>query len=409
MRIRPLVMCFVMGCALSVSAEDVEDTITRFAGPEARNSGDGTTQENVALYTDVEFWERVQNELEKSPVTVQLLKGEYVNGTLKLQNMGHPENRLVIEGASDRGTAFRILSEKGQPANTGFHMTGCQNITVRNLYFTGPGHTGYISVFNGTHILVENCAWIDLPNMRYGSTGVHREKAHHITFRNCTFKRVGVTGGAHMMYNAYGSHHLYLIDCYFEDCAGDYVRFRDLVDYCVVERCTFKSTGNWPPDDPGHRAFIAIPLFADANPGDEWFGTHFVIKNNTFIYEKPDADGMQISIRFGHKGFDPPELHHLMTPEEGEILEKGTPEQKKAILKVNCNIDTNEVRVFGNTYKNVENQATFSSYAAYGAKSKGWEGRVDIFDLLNHEKGTPQWEVDFLKEFTENDSGGDTR
>lgn len=78
MQIRPLVMCFVMGCALSVSAEDVEDTITRFAGSEARNSGDGTTQENVALYTDVEFWERVQNELEKSPVTVQLLKGEYL-------------------------------------------------------------------------------------------------------------------------------------------------------------------------------------------------------------------------------------------------------------------------------------------------------------------------------------------
>jgi len=88
-----------------------------------------------------------------------------------------------------------------------------------------------------------------------------------------------------------------------------------------------------------------------------------------------------------------------MTSEEGEILEKGTPEQRKAILKQNCNIDTGEVRVFGNTYRNVENKATFSSYAAYGAKSKGWEDRVDIFDLLNHEKGTPRWEFDLLKEF----------
>ena len=48
-----------------------------------------------------------------------------------------------------------------------------------------------------------------------------------------------------MAYNAYDPKHIRFVDCHFEDCAGDYVRFRDGTDFGVVVGCTFKSTGNY--------------------------------------------------------------------------------------------------------------------------------------------------------------------
>lgn len=373
-------------CVVSAGSEEV-----RWVAPEARGSGDGATDENAAQYTDAEFWRPVQAALEEQPVTVRFLRGDYVTGALTLDGIGHPDYRLTIEGDSAGGTSFKALNADDGKSGTGFFLRGCQNVTVRYLNFTGPGEMSYISQVQAKNILFEHCTWIDLPNMKFGATGTTRDTTEHVAWKSCTFKRVGVQGGAHMIYNAYGPQHVYVIDCIFEDCAGDYVRWRDHTDYSMASGCTFRSTGTWPPAKPVHATFISIPLFADKDPGDEWFGTHFVVRNNKFIYEEKDAPGARTAISFLHRGFDPPGRHHLMTPEEGAILEKGAPEEKKALLKKNCNIDTSEVCVFGNVYENVLTKAAFSSGAAYGAESKGWQGTVDIFDLLNHESATPGW------------------
>jgi len=377
--------------ALSVSASAAR---VFHVAPEPRGSATGASADDAASYRDTGVWATVKEHIGGEPVTVRFAAGDYVQGPLTVKGVGGPNHTLTVEGDSDGGTVFQALNEDETKPNTGFYLVDCRNIVVRDLHFTGPGKTGYISRATGQHILFERCSWIDLPNIRYGAAGSTGKETSHIVYRNCTFRRVGLQGGAHMIYNAYEPGHIYVIDCTFEDCAGDYVRWRDLTDCSLARGCSFKSTGTWPPEKPVHASFISVPLFVDADPGDEWFGTHFLIQNNVFDYDQSELPGSAAPIRFSHSGYDPPGLHHLMTPEEGAILERGTPEERKALLKRNCNIDTNEVRVFGNTYHNVSTKATFSSRAAYGAESKGWEGTVDIFELFNHAAGTPEWVKD---------------
>ena len=386
-----VVVAVVSGvCAAAGTAATSE--AVRYVSPEPAGLGDGTAAENAAAYTDAAFWEAVRTELAARPVTVRFLPGEYADGDLTLRDMGNGEHRLGLEGAGEGRAVFVERAEEGEERpNTGLYLKGCENVVIRNLHFTGPGKTGYISHFNGKDILLEACTWCDLPNIRYGAAGSTHESTERVVYRGCTFRRIGLNGGAHMIYNAYGPRHVYVVDCLFEDCAGDYVRWRDASDYCVARGCTFRSTGTWPPDEPVHGRFLSVPLFSDVDPGDEFFGTHFVVADNTFDYVAIQAGGMRTALAFLHKGYDPPGLHHLMTPEEGAVLENGTAAERKALLKRNCTIDTSEVRMFGNTYINAAYKATFTSSAAFGAEDKGWSGIAEIFDLLNHEAVFPDW------------------
>ena len=375
-----------------------------YIAPTQQGTGDGQTETDAAQYTNEAFWHNVQTMLNQHPVTVHFLPGDYIQSPLRLAKLGHPKNRLTLLG-SDK-TVFKIHSTDPKKPNTGFHIAaGCQNITVENLHFTGNGTVGYISHVRGSqNIHFKNCTWIDLPNIIYGATGTAPSKrstpetasetdTHHITYENCTFKRVGTKGGAHMIYNAYGPQHIYVINSHFEDCAGDYVRFRDLTDYCIVTGSTFTSTGTYPPNNPIHRPFISMPLFSDVDPGDEWFGTHFFFAHNTFTYQgQQEMDGEKIPIKFYHKGFDPPQRRHLLTADEGTVLENGSPQDKKTLLKTNCAIDTDQIHVFENTYSGIAVRAVYGCEAAYGAQSKGWEKSADIFALFNSQViGLDDW------------------
>ena len=406
-----LLVTVVAGLA-AASGRDIQDV--RHVAPTKQGTGSGQTEDDAALYTAPDFWQGVQSSLVQCPVTVRFSGGEYVGGALKLASIGHPEHRLTIQGHPEGGTVFRIVSGEGQQPGTGFYISrGSQNIAVRNLHFTGQGKVGYITHVKGSrHILFESCSWVDLPHITFGATGtapgltITPENAshtdtHHITYKGCTFKRVGTTGGAHMIYNAYGPQHVYVVNCHFEDCSGDYVRFRDLSDYCVVNGSTFRSTGTYPPGKPVQRPFITMPLFSDANPGDEWFGTRFLISGNTFIYEQPSGmtgrPGPPV-IRFSHKGYDPPGRNHLLTREEGAILEGQDRRAGRALLRRNCGIDADRVRVFGNRYAGTAGRVTYHCRPAYGATSRGWEGSANIFGLLNHKEiSLEDWIADSKK------------
>ncbi|MFC1735032.1 hypothetical protein ACFL1X_02880 [Candidatus Hydrogenedentota bacterium] len=373
-----------------------------YVAPVKHGTGNGRAEKSAALYTNRKFWAYIKSSLVKRPITVHFLEGEYTNGVLTLAGIGHVKHRLTVQGNPEGKTVFRIDSEDKRDPNTGFFVSrGCQNIAIRNLHFTGRGTVEYISRVTGsTDIVFEHCSWIDLPNIISGATGTMPEMTitpanasytgtHHITFRNCVFKRVGTTPRAHMIYNAYGPRHISVINCYFEDCSGDYVRFRDLSDYCVVNGCTFRSTGNYPPSNPVHRPFVSIPLFVDVDPGDEWFGTHFFISGNKFIYEEPSAKitiAETIAVKFYHEGYDSPGRSSLLTPGEGAILGNGTAQARKTLLQRNCGIDVDEVYVSANDYEKVANKAVYGWRADHGAKSRGREEMVEIFDLLNHEE-----------------------
>jgi hypothetical protein len=193
-----------------------------------------------------------------------------------------------------------------------------------------------------------------------------------------------------MAYNAYGPKHIRFANCHFEDCAGDYVRFRDETDFGVVVGCTFISTGNYT----GVNApFISVPLFNDDNPEHphgkpnyEYFGTHFLIANNLFYYANDSPEGSRIAVKFHHSGFDPPGRHHLLKSDEARLLAEGTVAEKRKFMSENFGIDTQSVHFFNNRFRGVDLKLAFVSKAAYGAESKGWSGTVDITDTANGRK-----------------------
>ena len=371
-----------------------------FVAPQAVGEGTGAAAETAANFRDPTLWAQVNPALQRGPVTVTFLAGQYLVSSdparamppLTLTGLGHDTHRFVLQGVRGGDVVFtrhpadRRAGDKGP----GFlFLSGCHNAVVRQLTFTAP-HVpiGYATNFGKCrNILIEDCHWHDLQGVYYGATGTTDATTDHITYRRCRFERVGSGGHAHMAYNAYDPRHLRYVDCLFEDCAGDYVRFRDNTDYGVVTGCTFRSTGTYRNT---HAPFIAIPLFNDDNPARnpahpnyEYFGTHFLICHNTFLYATAAKPEARIAVLFHQSGFSPPGRHYLLTPAEGRVLRTGTTGEKKALLRETVGIDPGTVHVFGNTHTHVALRGAYRCAAQYGAKSLGGDGLYDIGETFN--------------------------
>jgi hypothetical protein len=338
--------------------------------------------------------------LERGPVEVTFLAGTYLVSSdaarampaLTLTGIGHATHRFTLQGAAPGAVVFTRHPDDRRTGDKGpgfLFLSGCHHGVVRNLTFTAPDFPiGYATNFGKCQELqIEDCHWHDLQGVYYGATGTAHATTDHITYQRCRFERIGSGAHAHMAYNAYDPQHLRYVDCTFEDCAGDYVRFRDNTEYGVVIGCTFRSTGRYRNT---HAPFIAVPLFNDDNPASppphpnyEYFGTHFLICHNTFAYAdevKPEA---RIAILFHQSGFSPPGKHYLLTPGDAGVLRDGTTEEKRTLLRTTIGIDPATVHAFGNTYVNVALRGAFRSGARYGAKSLGGDGLYDIGETFN--------------------------
>jgi Concanavalin A-like lectin/glucanases superfamily len=368
---------------LGAQAIEVRADIVRHVAPVARGSGDGTSAADAAGYLDPGFWAGVKSSLGTSPTTVRFLDGQYNSEGLVLEQLGHPANRLTLQGATPNGAVLNA------PTGVMLQFNGVQNTTVRNLHFTGA-ITNYAFHIQGSSsapshgISIEECSWTDLTTLRYGALGTTYSNVHDITVKDNTFIRVGADAGAHMMYNAYGSYNLYLYNNYFEDCPGDYIRFRgNMTDFGEVIGNTFVSTSS-----VYNRPFVAVPLFNDVDPGDENFGTNFLIQDNHFEY-RASGGPRRDAIAFYHQGYDPAGYNNLMTAAEGAILTNGSAQEKKQLLLANTGINGDRVHVFDNTFVNEANRLTFGSFASYGSVSKGWDGWADIYDVVQHQAPVP--------------------
>ncbi len=395
-RIFGLLLAFLAACN-TASADCAEQIF--YVAPQEAGDGGGGSQADAAYFRNGDFWATVRQAVQERPVVVSFVGGTYVVSsdkkkampTLTLADLGHEDHLLTLQGIDEDGVIFTRHGDDSTEGEKGpgfLTITRSQNLIVRNLHFTAKQPIGYATHFGGNqNVSVEGCTWIDLPGVYYGATGTSGVSTDHVTFRNCTFKRVGSGGHAHMAYNAYDPKHIRFVGCHFEDCAGDYVRFRDGTNFGVVTGCTFKSTGNYRNVN---MPFITVPLFNDDDPAQqkkspnyEYFGTHFLIFNNTFDYANDDPKGTRVALRFHHSGFDPPGRHHLLTPEQAHLLEEGTPAEKKAFMLENFGIDSDHVHFFGNRFIGVDPRVEYRSAAAYGAKSKGWSGAVDVSDAIN--------------------------
>ena len=383
------IMLLIAAAGTPASAET-----TFFVAPAARGAGTGDAAADAAALTPATstLWTRVQSALAAGPVTVKLVDGDYLlYPHLVMSGLGHPVNRLTIEGETENGVTLRKSTADSGTANL-WGLTACQNMLLRNLHFRGPGKMGYaINFGSGCHdIEMNGCSWKDMLEIIYGATGSGTAPTRNITWRNCVFERIGSGTGTHMIYNAYGVRNLKVYGCTFIDCSGDYVRFRDETDDCEVRHCTFRSTWYFPDQI----MFITIPLFNDdnpatnpANPNYEYFGTHFVFAHNSFSY--PEGRPSHYAIGFYHNGFNPPGRNHLLTEAEGNVLIGGTEAQKKALLLANMGIDTSQVHVYDNEFLNMPYpKVTFGSFVSYGAVSLGWTGWADIEALVSGEPVT---------------------
>jgi hypothetical protein len=387
---------FTLRGAEAVPAADTPQT---YFVTSASPYGNGESRAAAADFRDSKFWTRVNQAIQLAPVVVNFLDGGYIvssdpsNGmpSLHLADLGHETHLLTLQGESEKGVVFTRLASDSRQGTKGpgfLKISGSQNVVVRNLHFTGSHPIGYATHFGGNErILLERCSWIDLPGVYYGASGTAGSSTNGVTFAHCVFQRVGSGGHAHMVYNAGGATHVQFINCHFEDCAGDYVRFRSGADFGVVFGCTFKSTGKYRNSNA---PFISIPLFNDSDPdresgsaGFEYFGTHFLIGKNVFEYANSAADGARIGLLFHHSGFDPPGRHHLLTPDQAEVLKSGGLVARRGLMLERFGVDANTVHFFDNRFEGVEQRVAYRSHAAYGAQSKGWKGIVDISDTIN--------------------------
>lgn len=388
--------------AAAPAAEPPADGVL-YVAPQAGGTGTGESRADAADARRAAFWAGLNARLRAGPVTVVFLDGRYVVSAeerkalppLHLQDLGHATHPLVLRAETTGGAVF--TRDPADPGYTpqrnkgpGFlFLAGCRNVVVRGLRFTAPGKPiGYATHFADCRDLrIEDCHWHDLDGVYFGASGTSGAGTSRVTFQRCRFERVGSGGHAHMVYNAYDPRHIRFVDCHFEDCAGDYVRFRDGTDCGVVTGCTFRSTGRFTGT---HQAFIAIPLFNDDNPAQnpprpnyEYFGTHFLFFGNRFIYETDAAPATRTAVIFHHSGFDPPGRHHLLDPGGAAILRSGSPAEKRALLLRVAGIDTATVHVFRNEYVRVAQRGAYRCKAAYGAKSRGGDGQYDIADTFN--------------------------
>ena len=376
-----------------LTKEVPESTYTRYVGPLTIGTGDGRSAVNAADFLNDDFWKEIQSLLADGSVTVKFTVGNYSRAfsekSFILDKMGHAQNRLLLTG-SGTGTVFTAVMGAGNKTVM-MLIRDSQNIVVRNFNFTGDGNIQYVLRILGTvgrpglakNIVIENCKWFDMRGVVFGATGAHYT-AERVTYRNCQFHRIGINHASHLIYNAYGAKHVRIINSHFEDCTGDFVRFRDNCDFGLVNNCTFIRNANFPTN--ANFRFISIPLFNDVNPGDEHFATNYSFTSNRFT-------NANYVYTFYHDGYSPAGFNHLLNAEEGKTLETGTTAAKKLLLKTNLGIDPDKVRLHGNQYTNVGGRIIFGSATAYGSVSRGWVGSVNITNLFNENNATPfSWE-----------------
>lgn len=363
-----LLFCALPGCIAA----------TRYVAPDARGKADGSSHTNAADFLDTNFWANVQKLVQKETVTVKFAGGDYkrayIEKPLVLENIGSHGNKLVLEGEAHK-TIFSVPT--GHPRKSVvFELINAQQVVIRNFTFTGSGEVGYVFRISSANdgktenILVENCIWNDMRGVVFGATGCHKSGTTDVTYKNCVFKRIGLDSHSHHMYHAHGAKRIQVVNCHFEDCTGDYVRFRDQCDSAIVSSNTFIRNKEFPV-----YPFISIPLFNNVNPGDERFATHYRFTDNHF------TDG-KYAVAFHHYGYTPTGLRYLLTAEEGKRLREGDSIEKRKILLEHFGLDTHQIFISKNSYTRIATPVGVGSFAKYGAGSLGFDGWADISGLF---------------------------
>ena len=362
--------------------------VTYWAAPAATGTGDGTTVLNAAYYLNSSFWSTtVKGQLQNNNVTVNFVTGAYNANTLGLTNMGNPLHQLILASVTPHGAVFN------PSANPIVQFIGSQNIELSGLEFTGPvSYWGVYCIPNYLNpcrnIEINNCWFSNLTNAYYGAIGL-LNGTRSVQVLNCNFTNLPYGNHAHFIYAPHDIEDVVVSNSVFQDCvSGDYVRFRDDSEYCVVENCTFVSTMSssaWP--------FVSAELYNETNSdsaGDEFFGTYFQISSNLFNYQVSGGPGPYSSMHFMNDSWSPQSYYCDLTSSQASQLGSGSASFQASFLQTNMGIITSGIKIFGNTYSGASTYRMDYEYLHDDSTApyNNWTGIVNLYNAPDI-SGTP--------------------
>lgn len=353
--------------------------ITMYAAPKASGKGNGSSKADAARFWDAALWKNIQNELQKHPVTLELLPGKYIttypakqDTRLNLNGIGHDRNQLIIRGAANHAAVFSRNpqdSKNMEPASKNLQnlitlRKNCRNIVFEQLYFTGDGACGYaLQVRDSVNITIRNCHWKNMRRVYYGASGANG-KCDNVLWENCTFDNIGYNSHAHMLYNANYCRNLTVRNCTMIDSFGDFIRFRNKVQDVTVENCTFIDNGKY-----NSSPFIAFPLFntkKKVDLGGETFSSGLTVRNNRFEFKKKAPRNWMMCIH--NSGFNPPGLNYMMNKKDSAAFSKLDRAAQRKYLDDRMNLQTGRIKFENNTIINAEDAIVYECWPLYGAE-----------------------------------------
>lgn len=340
-----------------------------------------TTVVNVTPSTtlDAAFWSGIQTMLQTNAVDVVFADGTYnITSTITLSNIGSATKRLQLKAntvgaAVLTGSIAKLMS-----------LNNCQNILIHRLKFTGAVSEYALVIQRSPNITVAYCRFENMPNLYYGAVGAHYATSNNVIIRQNQFSNIGVGSTAHMIYGAFGVKRLKILENTFTDCSGSFIRFRgDNSTHGVVYGNTFNSTGTYMVSGTGvNPIFVEVPVFNDVNPGDETFGTSFMVTKNNFNYATVGNQSTRFALAFHHSGFNPTGRTHLISAADAATLGTGTVTEKRAIMSSKLGLDGTKILYGGNSNVNLSTHVVYRCWEAYGATAP-WTGVVSISSAVS--------------------------
>lgn len=344
-----------------------------WVAPAATGAGDGSSPLSAAYYLNSSFWTGVSNQLQSANVNVNFVSGAYNAGSLTLTDVGNPVHQLALAAVTPHGAVF-------SPSANILQLYGCQNFEISGLVFNGPSPDwGIYCIPNGLdpcrNIEITNCWFLNLTNAYYAAIGL-LNGTRDIEVCDCDFTNITAGDHQHMIYAPHDIEDVVVSNCVFQDCLADYVRFRDDSEYCVVDHCTFLSTMSasaWP--------FVSAELYNETNSdsaGDEFFGTHFQISNNSFIYQAGGGPGPYSALHFSDTGWSPQSYDCDLTSSQASQLSSGSTSFQQSFLQTNMGIIASGIKMFGNTYSGTSYHMDYAYVWDGSAPWNNWQGTIGL-------------------------------
>ena len=325
----------------------MENYTLKYASP--AGAGDGSSYSTPASYTDSIFWSStVSSAAASAPVKVVLLSGNYNSGNLRFDDVGDETNQIIIEGEKPFKTVFDGLY--------GARFFGTQNMTLRNVHFYSPSSENSAVVIGldcieTKNITVDGCSFIGMTNVTCGVCSVAYENTYDVAIKNSTFIRSGKpSDGSHMIYNSADSYSIEIMDNYFQDGWGTYLKAKNGSGGHIITGNTFIENNGYRTNSS--KPFIHVAAY-NSQGEDHVLGTDFLIESNHFEYVNNSQCPIWIYV-WGVTPKEHPGYHEIDAAEKSKIEGiTNSSSSRNLNIVTNFGIDIlNDWIIRGNSYSN---------------------------------------------------------